>query len=72
MNAEDIPDQREVWAERLERVRRSQKRADISGMRRPPRDPAERAFLTERGRLGPFPEDPDLPAPAVVRRRRPA
>jgi len=48
MNAEDIPDQREVWAERLERVRRSQKRADISGMRRPPRDPAERAFLTER------------------------
>lgn len=70
MNAKDLPDQREVWAERLRRVRRSQARTDIAGMRRPPRDPAERAFLAERGLLGPFPEDPNLPAPAMVRKRR--
>jgi hypothetical protein len=72
MKAEDIRDQSEVWAQRLERVRRSQARTDISGMRRPPRDPDERAFLAERDLLGPFPEDRGLPEPTVVRRRRPA
>lgn len=71
VNGNDIRDQREVWAARLERVRRSQKRADIGGMRRPPRDPDERAFLAERGLLGPFPEDAGLPEPAVARKRRP-
>jgi hypothetical protein len=72
VKAKDIRDQREVWAQRLERVRRSQARTDVSGMRRPPRDPDERAFLAERDLLGPFPEDPGLPEPMVVRRRRPA
>jgi hypothetical protein len=70
MNAKDLPDQKEVWAERLARVRRSQARTDITGMRRPPRDPDERAFLAERDLLGPFPEDASLPDPSVVRRRR--
>ncbi|MBI4544686.1 MAG: hypothetical protein HY703_05810 [Gemmatimonadetes bacterium] len=72
MEARDLPDQREIWFERLKRVRRSQARTDITGMRRPPRDPDERAFLKERGLLGPFPEDPALPQPAVVRKRRSA
>ncbi len=66
-----LPDQRDVWVERLRRVRRSQARADLAGMRRPPRDPDERAFLAARGLLGPFEEDPGLPDPAVARRRSP-
>jgi hypothetical protein len=65
-----LPDQRNVWAERLARVRRSQARADLSGLCRPPRDPDERAFLAKRGRLGPFAEDPMLPPLSVVRKRR--
>ena len=65
-----LPDQREVWTTRLERVRRSQARTDVAGMRRPPRDAAERAFLAARGLLGPFGEDPTLPGPEVVSRRR--
>ncbi len=67
---EELPDQRSVWAERLARVRRSQARTDISGMRRPPRDSDGRAFLAERDQLGPFPEDEALPPPARVRRRQ--
>jgi hypothetical protein len=66
-----LPDQRDVWAERLGRVRRSQARADLAGMRRPPRDSDERAFLAARGLLGPFQEDPELPDPAVARKRKP-
>jgi hypothetical protein len=65
-----LPDQRDVWAERLGRVRRSQARANLAGMRRPPRDPDEREFLAARGLLGPFEEDPDLPDPAVARKRK--
>jgi hypothetical protein len=66
-----LTDQRDVWEERLRRVRRSQARTDLAGMRRPPRDPDERAFLAARGLLGPFQEDRDLPSPAVARQRRP-
>jgi hypothetical protein len=51
-----IRDLREVWPERLERVRRSQARTDTTGMTRPPRDPVKRAALAERGQLGPFEE----------------
>ena len=53
---ESLPDLREKWAERLERVRRSQARTDTRGMTRPPRDPVERAFLRRIGREGPFAE----------------
>jgi hypothetical protein len=51
---ESLPDLREKWAERLERVRRSQARTDVRGMTRPSRDPVERAFLRRIGREGPF------------------
>lgn len=51
-----LPDLRDKWAERLERVRRSQARTDVRGMTRPPRDPAERAFLRRTGKEGPFVE----------------
>ena len=51
-----LVDQREVWPERLARVRRSQARADVTGMTRPRRDPDERRFLEERGLLGPYRE----------------
>ena len=47
------------WREQLARVRRSQARADVTGMTRPPRDPDERAFLAARGMLGPFAERPN-------------
>jgi hypothetical protein len=49
-----LPDLREKWAERLERIRRSQARTDVRGMTRPPRDPVEREFLRRIGREGPF------------------
>jgi hypothetical protein len=49
-----LPDLREKWVERLERVQRSQARTDVRGMTRPPRDPVERAFLRRIGREGPF------------------
>lgn len=51
-----LPDLRDVWGPRLARVRRSQARANTSGMTRPTRDPEERAFLESRGGLGPFRE----------------
>ena len=70
MDRDKLPDQRELWPERLRRVRRSQERTEIRGMTRPPRDPAESAFLEEQGSPGPFPEDPSLPEPSVARRRR--
>jgi hypothetical protein len=49
-----LPDLRDKWAKRLERIRRSQARTDIRGMTRPPRDPVEREFLRSIGREGPF------------------
>lgn len=48
----------EQWQVRLERVRRSQARTDVTGMVRPPRDPDERAFLLRNGQEGPFIEAP--------------
>lgn len=71
MNAKDLPDQKAVWAERLRRVRESQARTDTADMRRPSRDPGERAFLAARGLLGRFPEDPALPHSSIVRHRKP-
>jgi hypothetical protein len=50
----ELPDLRQLWPERLARVRASQARTDTSGMTRPPRDPDEREFLESRGQLGPF------------------
>lgn len=55
---DSIPDLRDKWPERLERVRRSQARTDPRGMTRPPRDPVEREFLRHIGGEGPFVEDP--------------
>lgn len=45
-----------LWVERARRVAALRRRADPEGMTRPPRDPDERAWLAERGRLGPFVE----------------
>jgi hypothetical protein len=45
-----------LWLERARRVAAVRRRANPAGMRRPPRDPDERAWLAERGRLGPFVE----------------
>lgn len=58
-SADDVPDVSLRWSERLARVRRSQARAAVAGMTRPPRDPDERAFLAARGGLGPFAERPN-------------
>jgi hypothetical protein len=51
-----LPDLREQWAARLERVQRSQARVDPSGLTRPPRDSSEREFLERTGQAGPFVE----------------
>jgi hypothetical protein len=53
-----LPDLREKWPERLERLRRSQARVDPRGMTRPPRDPDERDFLRKTDQTGPFTEIP--------------
>jgi hypothetical protein len=45
-----------LWRERARRVAAARGRANPEGMTRPPRDPDERAWLAERGRLGPFVE----------------
>jgi len=45
-----------LWIERARRVAALQRRADPTGMTRPPRDPEERAWLAQRGGLGPFVE----------------
>ncbi len=46
----------DLWAERAQRVAEFWRRVDPRGMTRPQRDPAEREWLEERGRLGPFVE----------------
>lgn len=64
---DSLPDLSERWAERLDRVRRSQARTEVTGMTRPPRDPDERAFLQRTGQLGPFIEaevEQPLPDPS--------
>ena len=52
----NLPDLRQVWPERLARVRASQARTITSGMTRPRRNASERAFLEARAQLGPFQE----------------
>lgn len=54
MNVRDVTNIELTWDERLARVKRSQMRADTTGMTRPRRDPDERAFLELTGQLGPF------------------
>lgn len=46
----------EIWAKRAGRVSAFLRRVDPRGMTRPRRDPEEREWLEERGRLGPFVE----------------
>ena len=62
-SSDDVPDVSLRWSERLDRVRRSQARADVTGMTRPPRDADERAFLSAHGRLGPFAERANADSP---------
>ncbi len=64
-DARDVPDVSLRGSERLARVRRSQARADVTGMTRPPRDADERAFLAARGRLGPFGERANADSPGA-------
>lgn len=65
----DLGDLREMWERRRRIVREAKRNIDTTGMTRPRRDPDERAFLEERGLLGPFIET-DIP-PAYPRRREP-
>ncbi len=62
-STDEVPDVSLRWSERLARVRRSQARADVTGMTRPPRDADERAYLAARGRLGPFGERANADSP---------
>lgn len=54
INDIDLSQYREMWARSRERTAELRARTDTTGMTRPPRDPDERAFLEERGLLGPF------------------
>jgi hypothetical protein len=58
MNIDDIDlaEFREMWARSREATAAFRARTNPVGMTRPPRDPDERAFLEERGLLGPFVE----------------
>jgi hypothetical protein len=56
-DGDDKDELKATWVERLARVKRSQKRADITGMTRPPRDSQKQAALDETGQAGPFPSD---------------
>ena len=70
----DIRVLQSIWAERAEAVERAKQSIDTTGMTRPPRDPAERAWLEARGLEGPFlerpPVSPPSAAPATRRTRR--
>jgi hypothetical protein len=59
MNIDDIDlsEFRAMWARRRQAAAAIRARSDPTGMTRPPRDPDERAFLAERGLLGPFIEE---------------
>lgn len=57
----DIRVLRSIWAERAEAVERVKQSIDTSDMTRPPRDPAERAWLEAHGLEGPFVERPPVP-----------
>lgn len=52
----DFGDLEVLWIERARRVADFRRRVNPEGMTRPPRDPEERAWLAERGLLGPFRE----------------
>ncbi|MBB4638186.1 hypothetical protein [Longimicrobium terrae] len=52
----DISELRAMWAKRRAAAAEVRSRIDPTGMTRPARDPDERAFLRERGGLGPFVE----------------
>jgi hypothetical protein len=65
----DLTELRAMWERRRQIVREAKRNIDTTGMTRPRRDPDERAFLEERGMLGPFIET-DIP-PAYPRRRSP-
>lgn len=58
MNIDDIDlsEFREMWARSRDATAAFRARTNPTGMTRPPRDPDERAFLEERGLLGPFVE----------------
>lgn len=58
MNIDDIDLSlfRAMWARSREATAAFRARTLPTGMTRPPRDPDERAFLAERGLLGPFVE----------------
>jgi hypothetical protein len=56
INDIDLSELRAIWARRREAAASLRARSDPTGMTRPPRDPDERAFLEERGLLGPFTE----------------
>lgn len=64
----DLSALEEMWDRRERAVREAIQGIDPTGMTRPRRDPAEREFLEERGRLGPFIET-DIP-PAYPRKRK--
>jgi hypothetical protein len=65
----DLTELRATWERRRRIVREAKRNIDTTGMTRPRRDPDERAFLEERGLLGPFIET-EIP-PAYPRRRKP-
>ncbi|CAA9360016.1 MAG: hypothetical protein AVDCRST_MAG89-3678 [uncultured Gemmatimonadetes bacterium] len=52
----DLSEFRAMWARSREATAAFRARTNPEGMTRPPRDPDERAFLEERGMLGPFVE----------------
>lgn len=55
---DELPELEQIWAERIRRMAAFQRRANPHRLTRPPRDPDERAWLAERGLLGPFVEAP--------------
>ncbi|HLL47144.1 MAG TPA: hypothetical protein VK399_10545 [Longimicrobiaceae bacterium] len=65
----DLSELEAMWERRSKLVEEAKRNINTTGMTRPRRDPAERKFLEERGRLGPFIET-DIPF-AYPRRRGP-
>ncbi len=65
----DLTELEAMWERRRKLVEEAKRNIDPTGMTRPRRDPDERAFLEERGMLGPFIET-DIPF-AYPSRRRP-
>ena len=55
---DDLEELERLWAVRARRVAAVRARIAERGLTRPARDPDERAWLAERGALGPFVEAP--------------